>query len=91
MMVVVTMAIVGLWRLAAPALNWFASHYQTIDSLAVLPFLNATGNPDLEYVADGIVESIINDVSRGTDLKGNRPSFCFSLQRQTSGPKRYWS
>ena len=69
MMVVVTMAIVGSWRLAAPALNWLASHYQTIDSLAVLPFLNATGNPDLEYVADGIVESIINDVSRGTDLK----------------------
>jgi len=34
-----------------------------IDSLAVLPFVNAGGNPDTEYLSDGITESLINSLS----------------------------
>jgi serine/threonine protein kinase len=33
-------------------------------SLAVLPFVNAGGNPHLEHIADGIAESIINSLSQ---------------------------
>ncbi len=38
-------------------------------SLAVLPFVNATASPDGEYFADGLTESIINQLSRLPGLR----------------------
>ncbi len=32
--------------------------------VAVLPFLNQTGNPEFEYLADGITDNLINNLSR---------------------------
>jgi serine/threonine-protein kinase len=34
------------------------------DSIAVLPFQNQTGNPQLAYLTDGITESLIDDLAR---------------------------
>ncbi|PYT06301.1 MAG: hypothetical protein DMF60_09670, partial [Acidobacteria bacterium] len=42
---------------------------KTIDSLAVLPFLNASTDPDTEYLSDGITESLINSLSQLPNLK----------------------
>lgn len=53
---------------------------QPVRSMAVLPFVNTTGREDLEYLFDGIAESIIYDlgrlpflkvVSRALDLDGS--------------------
>ncbi len=38
-------------------------------SLAVLPLTNANENPDLDYLSDGITESIINSLSQRRDLR----------------------
>ena len=40
-----------------------------IDSLAVMPFENISGNPDTEYLSDGITESLINSLSRVSSLR----------------------
>jgi TolB-like protein/cytochrome c-type biogenesis protein CcmH/NrfG len=48
-------------RLRAPA--------SAIDSLAVLPFVNAAKDPEAEYLSDGITESLINQMSRVPSLK----------------------
>ncbi|HEY6118514.1 MAG TPA: protein kinase [Pyrinomonadaceae bacterium] len=40
-----------------------------ITSLAVLPFVNASNNPDAEYLCDGISESLINNLSQLPGVK----------------------
>jgi serine/threonine-protein kinase len=40
-----------------------------IVSLAVLPFVNASNDPNMEYLSDGITESIMNGLSRLPQLK----------------------
>ncbi len=42
---------------------------KTIDSLAVLPFANATGNPDLDYLGDAIAEGVIDALSYRPKLR----------------------
>jgi DNA-binding winged helix-turn-helix (wHTH) protein/TolB-like protein len=52
----------------------FGSHGATSSEagpliVAVLPFLNASGNPDIEYLADGLTDNIVNNLSRVSKLR----------------------
>jgi TolB-like protein/Flp pilus assembly protein TadD len=60
--------VVALAALAA-AVFWLRPGAGTIDSLAVLPFVNAGGDPNAEYLSDGITESLINSVSQIPGIK----------------------
>jgi len=40
-----------------------------VRSLLVLPFVNATANPDTEYLSDGIADGLINSLSRIPELR----------------------
>ena len=53
-----------------------------IDSLAVLPFVNAGGTADTEYLSDGITESLINSLSQLPNLKVMSRSSVFRYKGQ---------
>lgn len=44
---------------------------EAIDSVAVLPFVNATSDTNTDYLSEGISDSIINSLSRLPNLKVN--------------------
>jgi TolB-like protein len=63
---------VGMAGLAAAlvaAVSLWPTHGDAIDSIAVLPFANASQEPDMEYLGDGIAESLINSLSQLPNLR----------------------
>ena len=54
---------------AAPTLVSTKGRPKTLESLAVLPLVNAAGDPETEYLSDGISESIINLLSQLPNLR----------------------
>ena len=40
-----------------------------IDSIAVMPFVNESGNPDVDYLSDGMPETLINSLTEIPNLK----------------------
>ncbi len=58
-------AVVGVLTLAvaAAAIVYFTRPGEAIDSVAVMPLVNVSGDPNTEYLSDGISESITNNLS----------------------------
>ena len=51
------------------AFRWlWAGSASSIDSLAVLPFTNVTGDPNTEYLSDGITDGLIGSLSQLPNL-----------------------
>jgi serine/threonine-protein kinase len=50
--------------LAAATFGYFKFSEGSLDTLAVLPFVNSAGDPSTEYLSDGITESSINSLSQ---------------------------
>ena len=55
--------------IAAAAIVYFTRPGEAIDSIAVLPFVNVTGDPNTEYLSDGLSGSVIDNLSRLPNLK----------------------
>ena len=74
-----------LWLFAAIALaaagTWYlrASNTAQIDSIAVLPFINGSGDATTEYLSDGIAESLTDSLTHVPQLKvkSRRSAFQF--------------
>jgi TolB-like protein/Tfp pilus assembly protein PilF len=58
----------GVLLLVVIAVVLFASLRPTINSVAILPFVNDSKDPNVEYLSDGITESIINSLSQLPNL-----------------------
>ncbi|MEK6287695.1 MAG: protein kinase [Acidobacteriota bacterium] len=58
-----------------------------IDSLAILPLINASGDPDTEYLSDGITESIINNLSQLPKLRVMARSTVFRYKGKDVDPQ----
>jgi DNA-binding winged helix-turn-helix (wHTH) protein/TolB-like protein/Tfp pilus assembly protein PilF len=64
----VVLLVVGLGVVAA---GWwrYEAHAPRIQSLAVLPFANLTGDPQQEYLAEGISDALLTDVAQISGLR----------------------
>ena len=61
---------------------------KAIDSLAILPLMNAGEDPETEYLADGITESIINNLSQLPKLRVMARSTVFRYKGTAVDPQR---
>jgi serine/threonine protein kinase/Tfp pilus assembly protein PilF len=72
---------VGLLLIAVAAGTYFLSSFsrQTgpITSLAILPFINASGNAEVEYLSDGMTETLISSLSQLPNLNVKARSSVF--------------
>ena len=59
-----------------------------IDSIAVLPFLNANGDPNSEFLSDGITESIISSLSQMSHLKVMARATVFQYKGKVVDPRQ---
>ncbi len=66
---------------------YFARSMKTINSVAVLPFVNGSQNPNAEYLSDGLTESIISSLSQLPNLKVMSRSAVFRYKGQNVDPQ----
>ena len=70
--------------LAAVAYYFIPRPDAEVRSLAVLPFANATADPELDYLCNGVTESLINTMSQYAELKVISRRSVFALADQDS-------
>ena len=58
-----------------------------ISSIAVMPFVNASGNPDLEYLSDGITETLMGSLSQVPNLSVKARSSVFRYKGKETNPQ----
>jgi eukaryotic-like serine/threonine-protein kinase len=86
--IVILMALVLVALLAAAAYSIIKSSLfaDKIDSVAVLPFVNASGNPNSEYLSDGLTDSITDSLSQLPELQVVAHSTVFRYKDKKTDP-----
>jgi len=64
------------------------SNAQKVTSLAVLPFVNATADPNNEYLSDGLTESLIGTLSQLPNFKVMARSTLFRFKGNQDDPQK---
>jgi serine/threonine protein kinase/Tfp pilus assembly protein PilF len=67
---------------------YFRNQGAAIDSIAVLPFINESNDPNSEYLSDGITESIISNLSHLSQLKVMARSTVFHFKGKDIDPRQ---
>ena len=67
--------------------SFFGKKTAAISSVAVLPFANESGDPNLDYLSDGLSESIINSLSQLPSLKVISRSSAFKYKGKEVDPQ----
>ena len=60
----------------------------TIQSIAVMPFVNESGDADIEYLSDGMTDTLINSLSQIADLNVKARSLVFRYKGKEIDPKK---
>jgi eukaryotic-like serine/threonine-protein kinase len=83
---IATLVLVSL--MAITAWSIFNRDGSAIESIAVLPFHNASGDANAEYLSDGLSESVINNLSQLPSLRVSARSAVFRYKGKDADPMR---
>ena len=67
--------------------RYFGSAGKQIESIAVMPFVNESGNPDVEYLSDGMTETLISSLSNLRNLSVKPRSTVFRYKGKETDAK----
>ena len=68
---------------------WFRGRAEAgVRSVAVLPFVNATGNADGEFLSDGLTEDIINRLAQSSELRVLARSTVMRYKNKEQDPQK---
>jgi eukaryotic-like serine/threonine-protein kinase len=84
-------AFAAILLVAAVATAYFVrgrSETRKISSIAVLPFVNATADPNNDYLSDGLTESLISSLSQLPDTKVMARSTVFKFKGKEDDPRQ---
>jgi TolB-like protein/Tfp pilus assembly protein PilF len=84
-------ATIGIALVVIVALGYFylsRSRTTAIESIAVLPFVNESGNADVEYLSDGMTDTLINSLSQIANLSVKARSSVFRYKGKEIDPKK---
>jgi serine/threonine protein kinase len=68
--------------------RFFKSTNNQIESIAVMPFVNESGNQDVEYLSDGMTETLISSLSQIPNLSVKARSTVFFYKGKETTPKK---
>ncbi|NNE98057.1 MAG: protein kinase [Pyrinomonadaceae bacterium] len=66
---------------------WYFSGGKQINSIAVMPFINESGNEDIEYLSDGMTETLIASLTEIPNLSVKARSTVFYYKGKNKSPK----
>ncbi|MBK9214177.1 MAG: hypothetical protein IPM59_01030 [Chloracidobacterium sp.] len=66
----------------------FFTQAKQIESIAVMPFVNESGNADVEYLSDGMTETLISSLSNIPNLSVKARSTVFYYKGKEASPKK---
>ena len=66
----------------------YLSPTKQIESIAVMPFVNESGNADVEYLSDGMTETLIKSLSQVPNLAVKSRSTVFFYKGKETSPKK---
>ena len=69
-------------------LLYFPTNGKAVDSIAVLPLVNAGNDPETEYLSDGIAESLINSLSQFPQLRVVPRTTAFRYKEKEIDPRQ---
>jgi TolB-like protein/Tfp pilus assembly protein PilF len=68
--------------------RYFALGSNQIESIAIMPFVNESGNADVEYLSDGMTETLIKSLSEVPHLSVKSRSTVFYYKGKETLPKK---
>jgi serine/threonine protein kinase/Tfp pilus assembly protein PilF len=87
-MLIGAVALVFTAAISLAAFYFGSSGRARINSVAVLPFSNASGDPNAEYVSDGITEGVIDGLSGLPNLKVISRTSAFRYKHRDIDPQK---